>query len=176
MINHRYELIKLLPPNPVTVELGVAEGNFSRDIMRDWKPSLHYLVDMWESAPSFPGDAGMDQGWHNRNYNSVIEKMGPFKNYRILRGPTTAMAGSVENVTVDLVYIDACHSYECVKNDIAAWWPKLKSGGIMAFHDYEMPHYGVKMAVTEFASLNGLQINLIPEIHKQDAGAWLRKK
>lgn len=34
------------------------------------------------------------------------------------------------------IFIDAGHSYEQVTNDLVAWFPKLKSGGIFAGHDY----------------------------------------
>jgi hypothetical protein len=41
-IKYRKDLNKLLPQNPVTCEVGVAEGFFSRDILELWKPSHHY--------------------------------------------------------------------------------------------------------------------------------------
>lgn len=174
-IKYRIELSKLLPLNPVTVELGVAEGLFSRDILERWKPSKHYLVDMWESHPEFPGDAGAEQTWHNKNYNNVKELIKPFQNAELLRGSTVSMANKLKNNSVDLVYVDACHSYDCVKNDIKAWWPKLKVGGIMAFHDFENNDYGVKQAVHEFASWNSVEVNSIPENRWEDAGAWIKK-
>ena len=37
---------------------------------------------------------------------------------------------------VDMVFIDADHSYEGCKADILSWLPNLKSGGILAVHDY----------------------------------------
>jgi len=50
----------------------------------------------------------------------------------------------------DLVFLDAMHTYEDVKYDIERWWPRVRNGGIMAFHDYGHDNYpGVKQAVDE---------------------------
>ena len=50
----------------------------------------------------------------------------------------------------DLVFIDAGHSYEDVRRDIARWLPKVRSGGMAVFHDYDNPQYpGVRRAVDE---------------------------
>ena len=52
--------------------------------------------------------------------------------------------------TFNWVYIDADHSYEAVKADLAACRAVLKPGGILAGHDYvNMPHFGVIAAVEE---------------------------
>lgn len=48
----------------------------------------------------------------------------------------------------DFVFIDADHTYQAVKADIAAWLPKVRPGGILAGHDYGEP-CGVKQAVDE---------------------------
>lgn len=48
----------------------------------------------------------------------------------------------------DLVFIDADHSYEAVKADIAAWTPKVRKGGVLAGHDYGV-FEGVTRAVNE---------------------------
>jgi len=37
-INYRTDLNKLLPDDAVTVEVGVAEGNFSEHILNNWMP------------------------------------------------------------------------------------------------------------------------------------------
>jgi hypothetical protein len=59
--------------------------------------------------------------------------------------------------TFDLLFIDADHQYESIKQDIADWIPKVKSTGMIAGHDYFNPvtgalenqHPGVKRAVDE---------------------------
>lgn len=56
------------------------------------------------------------------------------------------------NNTVDLLIVDACHEYKCVRRDINAWLPKVRSGGVIFFHDYvvqkrDAPNNGVRKAV-----------------------------
>ncbi len=52
--------------------------------------------------------------------------------------------------TLDFVFIDADHAYEAVKEDIQAWFPKMKKGGIMAGHDLNHVEFpGVRKAVRE---------------------------
>lgn len=184
-VQYRRELYKLLPviPEAVCAELGSAEGYFSAD-MASWGIKKLYVVDMWESCSYFPGDAGSPQEWHDKNYKAAVERLSKFGEVvEILRGPTVRMAQMVPDRSLDLVYIDACHSYECVKDDITAWWPKLKAGGIMAFHDYEAKQYGVKKAVLEFARsmYPGLMFENygaypIPEDKSEDAGAYIVKR
>ena len=38
--------------------------------------------------------------------------------------------------TIDMVFIDGEHTYESVKQDINAWYPKVKPGGTLCGHDY----------------------------------------
>lgn len=46
------------------------------------------------------------------------------------------------------IFIDAAHEYDAVKKDLELWYPKLKSGGLFAGHDY-YPHTGVPKAISE---------------------------
>lgn len=40
---------------------------------------------------------------------------------------------------LDLVFVDGGHSYNCVKQDILDYYPMLRQGGIILFHDW-VPH------------------------------------
>ncbi len=172
IIKHRIELIKLLPKNPVVAELGCAEGQFSLDICK-WGVKKLYMVDAWQSMPQFPGDVSNNNDWHNANFNGAVERV---KGYPIemLIGTTVEGAKFVPDNTLDLLYIDACHSYECVTDDINAWFNKVKKGRIIAFHDYLSGEYGVNRAVNNFAEKHGFKVNLIEENNPVDAGAWFR--
>lgn len=187
MIKYRRELFKLFARPGAAVEIGVAEGNFSEEMLR-WAHHFNgasdgangivvtrlYMVDRWAQKKDQKGDAAYDQGWHDGNLARVKARTAPFSDRAvILQGDSDRMAGCVEDGSLSLVYIDGDHSYEGVMTDIKAWFPKLGEGGVMAFHDYESDAYGVKRAVKEFVN-NRFEINRLPEDKIEDAGAWFR--
>jgi hypothetical protein len=53
------------------------------------------------------------------------------------------------NISADMIYIDASHEYEAVKQDILHYWGILKTGGTMLGDDYTDHWWGVKKAVNE---------------------------
>ena len=67
-----------------------------------------------------------------------------------------------KGVSFDYVYIDADHSYESVRNDIAMWWQLTNPGGILLGHDYIPGWPGVIRAVDEFAASQGYNVGLAP--------------
>lgn len=174
-IRYRLHLNQLLPPNPVTCEVGVAEGNFSRDICQQWKPSKHYLVDNW-SPIGERGDGSFPQEWHTQNYNKAVAKMKPYKEIAVfLRGPSWHMSQHVPDNSLDLLYLDANHSYEGVKKDLEAWFSKVKTGGVIAGHDYINEAYGVHQAVNDFCNARNFQVNVLLENKSEDAGFYFIK-
>jgi hypothetical protein len=50
---------------------------------------------------------------------------------------------------LDFVFLDAAHDYDNVKADITAWRSKVKSGGYLGGHDYQLIFPGVMKAVQE---------------------------
>lgn len=57
-------------------------------------------------------------------------------------------AGRFEDLSLDFVYIDGHHGFRQVISDIEAWTPKVRPGGFLGGHDYEMEgHPDVKKAV-----------------------------
>lgn len=66
---------------------------------------------------------------------------------RLLTGKSVATASQFADHSLDFVFIDGDHSYESVRDDISAWLPKVKSGGLLAGHDYNLAP--VRKAVVE---------------------------
>jgi predicted O-methyltransferase YrrM len=62
---------------------------------------------------------------------------------------STQAAQRFEDNSIDAVIIDADHQYVSVREDLAAWVPKVKRGGIVAGDDFRNPSWpGVERAVT----------------------------
>lgn len=101
----------------------------------------------------------------------VQENLAPVADQIELRvAPSAEAAKKFKNGTCSFVFIDAAHDYESVKADLAAWWPKVKKGGVFAGHDYGDPNWpDVQKAVDEFAADNGLSL-------KRSRSSWIVEK
>ena len=75
-----------------------------------------------------------------------------------MRGPSLEWATAFPEARLDFVFIDGCHAYESVREDLAAWWPKVRAGGLFSGHDWDHPdpRWEVRRAVTEFLTSQGM--------------------
>lgn len=177
MIQYRRDLWQAITIEGSAAEIGVAEGRYSLELL-SWKDPYNrnlfdkvFLVDRWACNPDQNGDASMPQEWHQKNYEEVFQRVRIHAPRPVLlRGDSDLMAGLVDDDSLSLLYIDGDHSYEGVLRDLKAWLPKVKTGGVVALHDYENSDYGVKRALQEFAE-GRFEILPIPEDKPQDAGA-----
>jgi hypothetical protein len=65
-----------------------------------------------------------------------------------IRGETTEAAARWDGPPIDLLFIDADHSFEGVRRDFLAWAPHCRVGARCAFHDYfSMTSPGVRQFV-----------------------------
>ena len=60
--------------------------------------------------------------------------------------------------TFDLAFIDAFHEEKAAYDDAKMIIPKMKPGAVLVFHDYTVPHFGVKAAVDRLAVEIGGQV------------------
>lgn len=67
---------------------------------------------------------------------------------RFLIMDSSFAAARIKDKSLDFVYVDGDHTFEGCLNDMELYWPKIKDGGCMAGHDYNMEE--VKHAVAVF--------------------------
>jgi hypothetical protein len=71
-------------------------------------------------------------------FNTYLKKTRPYKNIHHIQWSTTRYLMRDHSYPhFDFIYIDADHTTVGVIMDAELAWPNLKSGGIMAFDDYE---------------------------------------
>lgn len=94
----------------------------------------------------------------------LAERLAPFlRSGRCVFHHGTSRQCQAEITEVDVAYIDADHSYEAVKDDIALWYPRIAVGGALCGHDYYpsgAPWPGVRRAVEEFVAEHQLTLNV----------------
>ena len=48
---------------------------------------------------------------------------------QLMQGVSSEIAPAIANESLDGVFIDGCHLYECVRDDIEIWLPKVRHAG-----------------------------------------------
>lgn len=69
-----------------------------------------------------------------------IARTKNIKNIIKIRKTSLEASQDFEIRSLDAVYIDAEHDEESVRADIKIWRPKIKFGGILSGHDYQLPY------------------------------------
>jgi hypothetical protein len=145
------EFVETMKDGSVFVEVGSWKGKSTAflgvEIINSGKNIKCYAIDTWEGSPEHSDDPYIKT---NRLYPLFVTNTQKVSSVVApIRKTSVEGAKEFKDNSVDIVFIDACHSYECVKEDIEAWLPKIKKGGIMAGHDYYWGDNGVKKAVDE---------------------------
>jgi len=133
------------------VEVGVFAGHFSNFILGRF-PKLQLVgIDPYiGSDNTFPGTFSqtLDPADAWAHANDIFQKHGP--RAQLLQATSKDVAPAIEDGTLDGVFIDGCHYYECVEEDLRMWVPKVRKGGFIAGHDFSPQWPGVVRAVQEF--------------------------
>lgn len=179
-LGRRQEIISRLPEKGVYVSIGVNKGATDAVVLAA-KPSCKaILVDTWGNHTQSYIDsndpcikaAKTKKAWEAKRAEA-LRALKPFSDrIEIFEKSSEEVAGSFQRL-VDLVFVDADHSYEGVKLDVASWYSKVRSGGWIGGHDYvnpRFPQFGVKKAVDEFAETEGVQVIL-----GKDMTWWVQK-
>lgn len=154
------------------VEVGVCDGRYS-EILLQTIPDL----ELWGVDPYTVIDKdskGRQQKHHDHNLQIARDRLTRYKNYRLLIMASLEAAKIVPDGALDFVFIDANHTYEDVKKDIEAWYPKVRKGGILSGHDYyesKSGKLGVIKAVDEFVNERNITLQTTEwdyDAHKDD--------
>lgn len=120
------------------IELGVQRGGFARSMLGKWPNcSEYHLVDLWSYQENYKDFANVNNKIQDNNYHSTLNSLDSWKEkIHVCRNYTSVCVNSYDDEYFDFIYVDARHDFKGVYDDMVAYWPKLKVGGILAGHDY----------------------------------------
>jgi hypothetical protein len=161
----RTDLIKTLPKGMVIAELGVFLGEFSKELYQILEPEELFLVDI------FSGDTGSgDKDGNNFQFINLdlsfdnLTKWSVGKNVHVIKNTTSVFLDLQKDSFLDMVYIDADHSYSAVLSDLEKSFRVVKDKGFICGHDYSADHFPeVVAAVDEFCTKYNLSIQALTQ-------------
>ena len=137
---YKGELVNLLQEERLTVgvEVGVFTGGFSRWMLDHWPACVsYYMVDLWAPQEHYRQMDAAPLDENLRRMDIARRNVEPHKHKATLvRNSSVGAAMGFADASVDFVYLDARHTYDAVTEDLEAWWPKVRAGGILAGEDY----------------------------------------
>jgi len=142
----------------VVVELGTAGGDWADGFMTNVGAKLFFSIDTMPKSK-----------WLNK----WVGRMRPYPKATLIVS-TTYDAAQWFHIPIDLLFIDADHEFDSVYEDLCNWWPKLKPGGLLLGHDWQIP------SVEQAARLFFGDLGVTPAIadfgpHKRRRSYWVRK-
>jgi hypothetical protein len=112
-------------------EIGVRKAKFSTHICR-CIPEVHlYCIDPWVPyARRRYSKQRQDEYWR-----ISVKALEPY-NTTILRMTSMDALDKFKDDQLDFVFIDGDHQFDAVMLDLIHWSRKIRSGGMIALHDY----------------------------------------
>ena len=126
----------------IGVFLGRGTAMWNVDLINQNIQYDYYAIDNFLGSTEH--DKNVDyHGECLKKLSTILDKI------KIIKNDSISESHNYDDEYFDVVYIDASHEYEYVKEDIISWYPKVKNGGVICGDDYHPGWPGVVEAVNE---------------------------
>lgn len=157
-------------------EIGVWKGAYSATFCVA-APAMHLLcVDPWARYDGWDDGKNSSDAAVEAAYQLARQNLSGH-NATIVRTRSEDAAKDVPDGSLDFVYIDGNHQEAPVLADLTCWVPKVRSGGIVAGHDYRIfadkPYIQVVPAVNAFTQAHGIDPWFLTAADKTPSYLWI---
>lgn len=150
---------------PIGVELGVAKGEYSKQIIQKYNFSQFYMIDWWKKPN------------HILSYLRLLKLKPDRTQIFVLRGAFEDFVDIFADSFFDFIYIDGVAGTGQMEGQtIRDWLPKIKPDGIFAGHDYCDKYIKTKHYVDLLANENNLNVNIVREEGRKRHPSWFYTK
>jgi len=148
-------LVDIIQNNDIKIiaEIGVDKCTVLKKVLEDCGHFIeqYWAIDPWTSWDSTEKFQKRTNEEWNTIYADACKMTRFFPQLHVLKLTSSKASELLPRKYFDLVFIDADHRYESVRNDIKNWLPLIKSNGFLTGHDYGHPNFpGVKKSVDEY--------------------------
>ena len=163
-----YQLSSSLSENSIIIEIGSLYGKSSVQLSRSSPTSTVHCFDFWHGFQVIASDKiirynTLDQfEFFTKNYPNIKSK-------QITVSPDGAEWG---DQLVDMVFIDAEHINPSDWNIIEYWLPKIKKGGILSGHDYDVKFPDVIENVNKLEKILNQQVTTYDDVDSHRCSVW----
>lgn len=144
------------------VEVGTHQAEFASAFLRGWQGKILTCIDPWrDNLPNYQDPlAGRER---TQDLLVAIQALREFEDrVRIVLQTSPQASWFHVDESLDFVYLDGNHAESAVAQDIAAWWPKLRPGGVLAGHDWGHEwRPAIQAAVLNHTRPLGLTVRLV---------------
>lgn len=156
--------------NMMIAEIGSWKGG-STSILALAATQLHgkvFCIDPWMDSPSCPRQEAKSNSLSLFRANMI--RLGVWGAVYPMMMDSEAASKIFADGILDLVFIDADHHYEHVKQDILGWLPRLKASGLLCGHDcegfYSSYPVGMRRGIDKYARTTSFSHQIHPGVIK----------
>jgi hypothetical protein len=161
MENQYIELLDNTPEDGIFVELGAYKGKSTSfivtEILNRKRNIKFFTVDTFGGVSDISDEKEIiaySKVNTSNIYQDFLNSTDHLKDrFEVIISTSDKAASNFEDNSVDVIFIDAGHSFEAVLADLKAWYPKMKNQSIMSGHDYNAWE-GVNQAFKTFFKTN----------------------
>lgn len=160
---------RMLGENLVGAEIGVYLGETAEYVLRNMKIKQYYMIDPYTPY----GDMQRSQEDWDQLYQKIRALFSSRNNVDFIRAHSEEACKIFRDNHFDFIYIDGNHEYKYVEKDLNIWYNKVKDGGILCGHDYQLDD--VRNAVNDFATTNNITITTEEDWYTKVPDWWFIK-
>jgi hypothetical protein len=156
-------VLSKMPDNCCWVEVGAWTGKSvaysAVELINKNKFGKFYAVDTWDGGIELKD---YDIVKNNTLKDVFTQNIAPLKQMiQTIESLSWEAAINFQDESVDFCYLDAGHTYDCVIQDLVAWFPKIKTGSYFGGDDYSKEFPGLQQAVNEFFDSKNIKVEKI---------------
>lgn len=122
------------------LEIGTSAGKSAFALSRLFPKSMIYTIDIGEPDPNYSiSYKGIQEGLSTEERRLAFEKNTMAENIKFIESNSFFLPSLDLPEKFELIFVDGDHNFPQVAGDIMFAYSRIRSGGFLFMHDYNMP-------------------------------------